>query len=214
VLRRNAFMPTLLYLHGFRSSPQSAKARATAQRVQQLNQAREAAGQPPIRWLCPQLPPSPREAIDLCLQLLAGERGSSLGLIGSSLGGFYATYLAHTLQARAALLNPAVDPARDLAAFIGVHTAWHDPALRFEFTAAHVQQLHALEVGDVRCAVPDPQHYLVIIAQGDEVLDWREMAARYRGAQCTVLPGGDHALSDYAQRHLHAVLHWCLHGAV
>ena len=206
-------MPTLLYLHGFRSSPQSAKARATAQRVAQINQQRTRQGQPPLRWLCPQLPPSPREAMTLCHDLLGNIRGDDLCLIGSSLGGFYATYLAHTLQSRAALLNPAVDPARDLRGQIGHLTAWHDPALQFDFTAQHVDELHALEVGDLRAPVPDPQRYLVIIAQGDEVLDWREAAARYRGAKCSVLPGGDHALSDYAQQHLEPVLRWCLNPA-
>lgn len=203
-------MPTLLYLHGFRSSPQSAKARATALRVAQLNAQRETLGEPAVRWLCPQLPPSPRDAMDLCLDLLGSVKGDELCLIGSSLGGFYATWLAHTLQARAALINPAVDPARDLRGQIGSLAAWHDPTLRFAFTAAHVDELRALQVGDLRAPVPEPQRYFVLIAQGDEVLDWREMAARYRGAHCTVLPGGDHALSDYADHHLDAVLRWCL----
>ena len=206
-------MPTLLYLHGFRSSPQSAKARATAQRVQRINAQRVAQGEPPIRWLCPQLPPSPRDAMTLCRNLLGDTCGENLSLIGSSLGGFYATWLAHTLQARAALLNPAVDPARDLRGQIGSLTAWHDPTLQFNFTAEHVDELHALEVGDLRAPVVEPQRYFVIIAQGDEVLDWREMAARYRGARCVILPGGDHALSDYAERHLDPVLRWCLNPA-
>ena len=203
-------MPTLLYLHGFRASPQSAKARVTAQRVEHINRARAAAGEPLIRWLCPQLPPSPREAIAACRDLLGDTAGEELALIGSSLGGFYATHLAHTLGARAALLNPAVNPARDLRGQIGTLAAWHDPALQFSFTAAHVEELHALEVGNLHAPIPHPQQYFVIIAQGDEVLDWREMAARYRGAQCSVLPGGDHALSDYADQHLDAVLRWCL----
>jgi predicted esterase YcpF (UPF0227 family) len=149
----------------------------------------------------------------LCHDLLGNVRGDDLCLIGSSLGGFYATWLAHTLQARAALLNPAVDPARDLRGQIGHLTAWHDPALQFNFTAQHVDELHALEVGNLRSPVPNPQHYFVIIAQGDEVLDSREAAARYRGAKCSVLPGGDHALSNYAQQHLDPVLQWCLNPA-
>ena len=206
-------MSTLLYLHGFRSSPQSAKARVTAQRVEQINLQRESQGLPQVRWLCPQLPPSPSEAMTLCRDLLGNVRGDDLCLIGSSLGGFYATWLAHTLRSRAALLNPAVDPARDLAGQIGSLTAWHDPTLQFSFTAAHVDELHALEVGELRAPVPEPQRYFAIIAQGDEVLDWREMAARYRGAKCSVLPGGDHALSDYAERHLDPVLRWCLNPA-
>lgn len=199
---------TLLYLHGFRSSPQSAKARVTAARVQAINAERAARGQPPLRWLCPQLPPSPEAAIALCQQLAAAVPAGELGLIGSSLGGFYATVLAERLGCRAALLNPAVDPARDLAAHIGTQTAWHDPTLRFDFTAADVAALRALQVGDPRQPVPHPQRYFVVIAQDDEVLDWREMAARYAGATLRIVPHGGHALSDYAERHVDDVLRW------
>lgn len=201
--------PTLLYLHGFRSSPQSAKARTTAERVSQINALRTAAGQPAVRWLCPQLPPAPDRAIALCRDLLGDTAAPDLCVIGSSLGGFYATYLAETLGCHAVLLNPAVDPARDLRAQIGRQTSWHDPALAFDFTERDVAALHALEIGDLRQPVPHPERFHAIIAQGDEVLDWREMTARFAGADLRVLPGGDHALSDYAQQHCDAVLQWC-----
>lgn len=201
--------PTLLYLHGFRSSPASSKARATARRVEQINQERIEADELPVRWLCPQLPASPAEAIALCRDLLGDASPDDLCLIGSSLGGFYATYLANTLGCRAALLNPAVDPARDLRAQIGTQTAWHDPGLAFTFTAEHVQELLALEIGDLRQPVPHPERFYAVVAKGDEVLDWREMAARYAGTTLTLLDGGDHALSDYALHHLDPVLRWC-----
>jgi predicted esterase YcpF (UPF0227 family) len=201
--------PTLLYLHGFRSSPASAKARITARRIEEINRAREAAGATPVRWICPQLPPSPAAAIALCRERVAGVAPEALHIIGSSLGGFYATHLAETLGCRAALLNPAVDPARDLAGHIGTQTAWHDPALEFRFTAEHVQELRALEIGDLRRPVPHPERFFAVIAKGDEVLDWREMAARYAGARTELLDGGDHALSDYPTRHLEPTLRWC-----
>ena len=202
-------MPTLLYLHGFRSSPASAKARATARRVEEINRAREAAGLVPVRWLCPQLPPSPAAAIALCRELAADVAPERLCVIGSSLGGFYATHLAEALGCRAVVLNPAVDPARDLAGHVGTQTAWHDPALEFRFTSEHVQELRALEIGDLRRPVPHPERFFAIVAKGDEVLDWREMAARYAGARLTLLEDGDHALSDYAARHLEPTLRWC-----
>lgn len=201
--------PTLLYLHGFRSSPASAKARATARRVEEINRAREAAGLAPVRWLCPQLPPSPAAAIGLCRERVADVAPERLCVIGSSLGGFYATRLAETLGCRAVVLNPAVDPARDLAGHIGTQTAWHDPALEFRFTAEHVQELRALEVGDLRRRVPHPERFFALVAKGDEVLDWHEAATRYAGADLNILPDGDHALSDFAAHHCDAVLHWC-----
>jgi uncharacterized protein len=124
-------------------------------------------------------------------------------VIGSSLGGFYATGVAERCGCPAVLLNPAVEPARDLAKYIGEQTAFHDPSERFFFRAEFVDELRALAVP----AITHPQRYFAVIAKGDEVLDWREMTARYRGAHIKLLEGGDHALSDFDD-HLPDVLHF------
>ncbi len=192
----------LLYLHGFASSPRSAKARQTQARLQQLQQP----GLPPVQWLCPQLPPSPRQALACALDLVRGVAPQGLALIGSSLGGFYATWLAEHLGCRAALLNPAVHPARDLAAHLGEQPAWHDPESRFVFTAEHVRELRAFELTPPPQPLPHPERFLAVVARDDEVLDWREMVARYAGASLRVVDDGGHALHDYAQRHCDAVL--------
>jgi hypothetical protein len=180
-------MPTthLLYLHGFRSSPQSTKARQVAAWVQAHHLT--------VTWWCPQLPPSPREAMAMVTQGVATWPHASMAVAGSSLGGFYATHVAETRGCRAVLLNPAVNPARDLAKYIGEQTAWHDPSERFLFEPGFVDELRALEHGPVA----RPDDYLAIIAKGDEVLDWREMTGRYPGARIKLLEGGDHALSDF-----------------
>ena len=125
---------------------------------------------------------------------------AGMGVIGSSLGGFYATWVAQQARCPSVLLNPAVDPARDLAHHIGDQTSWHDPAEHFYFAPEFVDELRAL---DVRGQTPAAAQ-LAIIAKGDEVLDWREMLARYPQAQVTLLEGSDHGLSDFAQ-HLPAV---------
>ena len=126
---------------------------------------------------------------------------ATMAIIGSSLGGFYATYLAEKVGCRAVLLNPAVHPARDLAAHMGTNTHWHDPEQHFVFTAQHVEELSTMEVLKITRA----ERYLAVIAKGDEVLDWREMCAHYGGATIKLLNAGDHALSDYAS-HLGEVL--------
>ena len=182
----------LLYLHGFRSSPQSTKARQVAQRVAQDH--------PGVIWQCPQLPPSPRQAAELLTELIAGWPRASMAVVGSSLGGFYATWVAERCQCKAVLLNPAVDPARDLVRHIGEQTSWHDPAERFFFEPGFVDELRALQAGPVQA----PDHYFCVIAKGDELLDWHEMTARYPGAHLRLLEGSDHALSDFNQ-HIDAV---------
>jgi predicted esterase YcpF (UPF0227 family) len=174
----------LLYLHGFRSSPQSAKAQHMAAVMAQKH--------PQVQWWCPQLPPSPREAA-ACLADGTRDWPDSSAVIGSSLGGFYATWLLAQRPWRGVLINPAVFPARDLARYIGQQTSWHNPQDRFFFEPHFVSELQALEVG----VLTAPERVLAFIAQGDEVLDWREMSARYPGAQQVVMAGGDHALSNF-----------------
>ena len=189
---RGADVTHLLYLHGFRSSPQSAKAR--------LTQAWVAAHQPQVDWWCPQLPPSPRDAMALVLDRVAGWPAASSGVIGSSLGGFYATAVAERLGWRAALLNPAVDPARDLAKYIGETTAWHSEE-RFFFRPEFIAELRA--IAPVTLTRMDRYH--AVIAKGDEVLSWLEMTSRYPGCDLTLIEGGDHAISDF-ERYLPGVM--------
>ncbi|GKS74929.1 esterase [Acidovorax sp. SUPP950] len=191
-------MPTthLLYLHGFRSSPQSAKARQMAAHV--------AAHHPGVHFWCPQLPPSPRAAMGLVAQGIADWPQGTMAVVGSSLGGFYASWVAQQARCPSVLLNPAVDPARDLERYIGEQTAWHDPAERFFFRPEYIAELRALDMRGRPPAGPE----LAVIAKGDELLDWREMAGRYAAAQVVLLEGGDHALSDFPA-HIGTVARFC-----
>lgn len=183
----------LLYLHGFRSSPQSAKARQVAAWV--------ASNRPALHWWCPQLPPSPAQALRDVMTGLADWPREATAVIGSSLGGFYATVVAERLECPAVLLNPAVEPARDLAAWIGETTAWHGGE-RIFFRPEYVDELRTLRPE----RITRPDRYFAVIAQGDEVLDWREMVQRYAGCRVKLIVGGDHALSDFPQAHLGDVI--------
>jgi len=172
----------LVYLHGFRSSPQSFKARLLEERLAGLGLAE--------RFACPQLPASPAAAVDLVLREIAP--GPADTLVGSSLGGYYATWLAERSGCRAALLNPAVFPARDLAGHTGVQPMYHSDD-EFVFEPRYLGELAQLEAAPSRL-----ERYLLIAAKGDELLDWREMVAKYRGAPTILLEGGDHGLSEFS----------------
>lgn len=182
----------LLYLHGFRSSPKSFKAQRVA--------AWLAVHRPDILWWCPQLPPSPRDAMALVTQG-THDWPATAAVLGSSLGGFYATAVAEQRGWPAVLLNPAVDPARDLVAYIGEQSAFHTPDEHFFFHPRYVDELRALAAP----ALTRPERYFAVIAKGDEVLDWREMSARYTGATLRLLEGGDHGLSDFDDHWPHIV---------
>jgi predicted esterase YcpF (UPF0227 family) len=190
----------ILYLHGFRSSPHSAKAQMMARRMRQLGLGDQ--------YYCPQLPASPKAAMALALdwieRLPRQERLSdTLSIVGSSLGGFYATWLAQRLDCRAVLLNPAVQPPRDLEKYVGVTTQFHSDE-PFEFKAEYMAELQALSVP----AVSRPERYFLIAATGDEVLDWREMVAHYPGARQRVIDGSDHGISEF-EAYVDEVLAFC-----
>ena len=174
----------LLYLHGFRSSPQSTKARKFTAWV--------AEHRPDMTWLCPQLDASPARAMHDVEAAIAAWPAARMAVIGSSLGGFYATVVAERHGCRAVVLNPAVDPARDLAKAIGETTAWHSDDV-FVFRPEYVDELRAMTPG----ALMRADRYFAVVAKGDEVLSWREMSARYAGSPMRLLDGSDHALSDF-----------------
>ena len=190
----------LLYLHGFRLSPQSMKARQVGAWVAQHR--------PDVEWWCPQLPPSPAEAMALLGQRIEAWPAEHSAVIGSSLGGFYATAVAERSGKsgkpgwRAVLLNPAVSPARDLEKYIGETSAWHSDE-RFFFEPRFIDELRAI----TPLQLTRPERYFAIIAKGDEVLNWVEMSTRYRGCAVKLLEGGDHALSGFEQ-HLPDVINF------
>jgi len=180
----------ILYLHGFRSSPSSAKARMMADALKDRGQL----GQ----WHCPQLPASPAQAMALCEALIERHLDSAadepLTVIGSSLGGYYATCLAEKRLCRAVVLNPVVHAARDLATQVGEHTQYHSEE-PFVFLPQYVDELARMAVG----RPADPQRYFLLAATGDEVLDWREMAQWYAGSHGRIVQGSDHGISDFEQ---------------
>lgn len=185
----------ILYLHGFRSSPLSMKSRLLAAQMQALGRNAE--------WRCPQLPASPKLAIELALSLVKDVPAQALTIIGSSLGGYYATWLAEQLGCRAVLLNPAIVPLLDLEQHVGVTTAFHSDE-PFEFKRDYIEELRAYAVP----AITRPERYFLIAATGDEVLDYRDMVAHYAGARQTIIEGSDHGISGF-EGYLAPVLAFC-----
>jgi predicted esterase YcpF (UPF0227 family) len=191
--------PHILYLHGFRSSPRSHKARVVHGRMADAGRAYE--------LICPQLPASPKAAMELVLTLAeryADKGPDDIAIIGSSLGGFYATWLAERFGCRAVLINPAVDPLKDLDKHVGVTTAWHSSE-PFEFKREYIDELAALKVDKIT----RPARYLLLAATGDEVLDYRDMVAHYAGAHQHVIQGSDHGVSEFEQ-YVDEVLAFCM----
>ena len=174
--------PTLLYLHGFNSASSSHKAQVLQTTMTRLNRG--------AQFLAPDLPHRPAQAIAL-LETLIEQIPKASTLVGSSLGGYYATYLAERHDLKAVLINPAVAPYRLLAPLLGPQQNYCTGET-YEFTPQHLAELQALEV-----AVLHPEHYFLLAQTGDEVLDYCDAVARYAGAKQSVIPGGDHGFQQF-----------------
>jgi uncharacterized protein len=170
----------ILYLHGFNSSPQSHKARVLGRYLKEAGMAQ--------LYACPALPPRASEAMRI-IESIIGPGG--VGLVGSSLGGFYATYLAEKHDARAVLINPAIDPHVGLRAYLGPQKNLYTGEA-YELTEAHLAEWEKLYVPRI-----NPGRYLLLVETGDEVLDYRRAVERYRGAEQVVVTGGDHSLQSF-----------------
>jgi predicted esterase YcpF (UPF0227 family) len=178
---------TLVYLHGFNSSPRSIKAR------QLLAWLASTPGAPDC--LVPALPHRPAQAIASVEALLTRQGGEPPTLIGSSLGGYYATWLAERHGWRAVLINPTTQPAVDLAGLVGEQRNLHTGEA-YVLTAGHLAELVAIRVE----RITRPERYFLMVETGDEVLDWRLSVAYYRGAFQYVRGGGDHGFQDFVNQ--------------
>ena len=180
-------MKTIVYLHGFRSSPASVKAVQLSDAVAQLPES----CRPQLH--VPDLAFSPAAAVNsVATWVKAHAEPATLTFIGSSLGGYYATHLAERFGARAVLVNPSVRPFASLQGWRGVQTNMHT-GVTFEVTAAHFDELAAMRVP----AITRPERYFLLVESGDDVLDYREAVAFYGGASQYVRGGGDHAFIDF-----------------
>jgi uncharacterized protein len=175
----------IVYLHGFNSSPQSHKAQLLGRYL----------GERGGGYACPALPPLASEAIAEVERLMGAHPGKRFCFVGSSLGGFYATYLAEKHAARVVLINPAIDPHVGLRTYLGPQQNLHtgEP---YRLTEAHLADWKRFYMPRVT-----PERYLLIVETGDEVLDYRKAVERYAGAQQIVVEGGDHSLQSFP-RHL------------
>lgn len=175
----------LMYLHGFNSSPVSHKAQVLKAYMEKRGLG--------ARYACPALPDTPAAAVRAIEQAIAGQDPAKLTLIGSSLGGYYATWFVETLGCRAVLINPAITPHVGLEAYLGPQQNLHTGA-PYELTRAHLDGWRKLLVERV-----DPEKYLLLLETGDEVLDWREAARKYEGARMVIRQGGDHSLRCFPE---------------
>jgi predicted esterase YcpF (UPF0227 family) len=176
----------IIYLHGFNSSPQSGKAQTLKSYLEERGRG--------AQFACPQLPHWPEQAVKAVETEMTRYTNAGLTLVGSSLGGYYATWLAEKYGVRAALINPAVDPHVSLRAFLGPQESYRGGE-KYELTEVHLRQWERFFMPRVH-----PERYLLLVETGDEVLDYRVAVKKYRGAKQVIVHGGDHTLVSFPEQ--------------
>jgi len=181
----------ILYLHGFNSAPSSHKARLMQRYLDEHGLGDQ--------FRCPALPHHPHDAAALIEEAFSGRGSGEVTLVGSSLGGFYATHFAEKYRCRAVLIQPAVFPHLGLESRLGAQKNLYTGA-EYELTRAHLEGWRALAVDAV-----NSENYLLLLETGDEVLDYREAIRKYEGARMVIREGGDHTMLSFAE-HLPRIL--------
>lgn len=142
--------------------------------------------------ICPQIPAIPADARVFLEQLVVETlKSHSLSFVGSSLGGYYAVYLAEKYSGLAVLINPSVKPYETLMAHLGENKFYFDEGF-WEFDMSHIQQLKDMDVADIS----EAERYLVLLQTGDKTLDYRQAELKFKNSQCIIEQGGNHAFTD------------------
>ncbi len=183
--------PLLIYLHGFMSSPNSVKAKETEFYLVKRSMV--------VEYLVPALSDRPEQAYQQLDKLMQANQNRTIGLIGSSMGGFFASALAARFACRAVLINPAVAPQNLMQKYIGEQTNPYTNN-RFTLTANDMEFLRDL---DVEC--PQPDKIMLLVQTGDETLNYKAAVAKYAGSPQVVEEGGDHRFQDY-DKHLPSIM--------
>lgn len=178
--------PLILYLHGFLSSPQSKKAQQTLRYCQRIGLQ----GSIKVPWMRN----GPAQTVDELRAIIESHHEGKVVLIGSSLGGYYATFLAEEYGFPAVLINPAVRPFELWESHLGEHRNYYSGEVHL-VTEQHIEELRELE----KSRLNNPDNYLLLVQTGDETLDYRQALEKFASAHCMVRENGSHSYEGFEQ---------------
>ena len=175
----------VIYLHGFLSGPESAKACAVEVWLSD--------NRPDIQFMCPSLSAYPGKSIETLEQLIAENLEYTPMLLGSSLGGHWATWLAETCDLPVVLINPAVKPSILLPEYLGVELKNYYSNEVCTLSNSDIEILVSIEKSEIFCK----ENYWLMTQTKDQTLDYKLAVKKYAGCRQLVEDGGNHSFADF-----------------
>lgn len=174
----------IIYIHGFGSSGEGSKAKILRELLDEEG------------FIAPSLSYVPELAIKTLKELIESySKYEKVYLMGSSLGGYYAIYLADYFNIPAVLINPSVSPTRTLEKVLGQQSNYYDES-KFEWNREHLKMLEQYNVNRVK-----PELYLLLTQKGDETLNYVDAVQKLQGCEKVIEDGGSHSF-DGIQRYI------------
>ncbi|MFQ3340027.1 MAG: putative esterase YcpF (UPF0227 family) [Gammaproteobacteria bacterium] len=177
---------TILYFHGFKSSSSSTKAQNLKKFIVKNTKK--------TKIIIPDLEDNFQNAFNQ-IENLVKLSGSNIIFMGSSLGGYYASYFSQKLNKKAVLINPAIPPLKDFEIHLGENKNYSN-GNKFNITNKDIDFIRSLN----HKKLPTPRDIMVLLESGDEILKYNESVSYFSGANIDIIFGGDHSYSSFKSK--------------
>ena len=174
---------TILYFHGFKSSSDSTKAKDLHKFISKRTKN--------TILITPNIHDSFHDAHDQIINLIESNQ-PNISFMGSSLGGYYASFFSQKFNKKAVLINPAIPPLKDFEMHLGKNKNYSN-GNKFIITKNDIDYIRSLSYKKIL----KPKNLMILLESGDEILNYNDASSYFSGSHIDILYGGDHSYSSF-----------------
>ena len=174
---------TILYFHGFKSSSDSTKAKDLHKFISRRTRN--------TILITPNIHDNFHDAHDQIINLIESNQ-PNIFFMGSSLGGYYASFFSQKYNKKAVLINPAIPPLKDFEMHLGKNKNYSN-GNKFIITKNDIDYIRSLSYKKIL----KPKNLMILLESGDEILNYNDTSSYFSGSHIDILYGGDHSYSSF-----------------